>query len=73
MPKTRKRSRRIYGVRYFWEPKTMPVCLYKTKDRDESHKLLEQVLREGLYPRAECREADAEGFYTVWSGPAKGG
>lgn len=47
----------------------MSTKLHETKDRDESHKLLEQVLATGVHPRAECREADGNGFYSVWSGP----
>lgn len=43
--------------------------LFETQDRDESHQYLEQVLREGKHPRAECREADENGMYSVWSGP----
>jgi len=47
----------------------MSTCLFKTKDRDESHRKLEEVLASGAYPKAECREADENGDYTVWSGP----
>lgn len=47
----------------------MSTRLFSTKDRDESHRKLEEVLASGDYPRAECREADEEGNYTVWDGP----
>lgn len=50
----------------------MAVKLFTTRDREESHRKLEEVLREGRFPAAECREADAEGNYTVWSGPEAG-
>jgi hypothetical protein len=48
----------------------MSTCLFKTKDRDESHRKLEEVLASGEHLKAECREADENGDYTVWSGPA---
>lgn len=47
----------------------MSKCIFKTKDRDESHKKLEEVLAKGVHTSAECREADENGDYTVWSGP----
>jgi len=47
------------------------ICLFTTKDRDASHRELERVLAEGTHPKAECREMDASGDYTVWSGPAR--
>jgi hypothetical protein len=44
------------------------IKLYSFKDRDESHKKLEQVLAEGIYPRASCRENTNEPEpYSVWS------
>jgi len=44
--------------------------LYETKDRDESHRKLEEVLRDGKHTLAECREdPNAELPYQVWSGP----
>ena len=51
----------------------MAEKLFQTKDRDESHGKLEQVLAEGEHPRAECRERDEDGYYTVWSGPQNDG
>jgi len=48
----------------------MPVeKLFGTRDRAASHKKLEDVLTEGEYPRASCREDpnDLEEPYTVWS------
>lgn len=45
--------------------------LYEYKDRDESHRQLEAVLKDGTYPSAECREdPNAEFPYQVWTGPA---
>ena len=43
--------------------------LYGTKDRAASHRMLEDILVTGTYPRAACREDenDAEEPYTVWS------
>ena len=46
------------------------IQLFESKDRDETHKFLERVLAEGKYPRAECRQDDGNGIYTVWSGQA---
>jgi hypothetical protein len=37
--------------------------------RDQSHVALEQVLKEGVYPDAECRVNYTTGEYSVWSGP----
>lgn len=51
----------------------MAKRLFSTTDREESHKKLEEVLLDGAHPRAECREADAEGFYSVWDGPQRDG
>jgi hypothetical protein len=43
--------------------------LFKTKDRDESHRKLEEVLAGGLHPLAECREDHSqEDPYEVWDG-----
>jgi hypothetical protein len=50
----------------------MGTMLFETANRDESHQKLEEVLKEGLHPAAECREDPnaANGkFYQVWSGP----
>lgn len=47
--------------------------LYSTKDRDESHQQLEAILLAGEHPKAECREMDENGDYTVWSGPQREG
>lgn len=50
----------------------MAKLIFKTKDRDESHKMLESVIASGEAPKAECREDhNAEGglFFQVWDGP----
>jgi hypothetical protein len=49
------------------------IILFKTTNRDESHQELERVLAAGEYPKAECREADEKGDYTVWSGAQRDG
>jgi len=51
----------------------MATKIFETRDRDESHKKLEEVLHNGTHPRAECREADERGFYSVWDGPQRDG
>lgn len=45
------------------------VKLFGFTDRDASHRKLEEVLEEGVYPRACCREDpnDREEPYQVWS------
>lgn len=48
----------------------MPLKLYRTTDRDRSHQALSAALAHGAFPKAECRERDEEGRYTVWTGPA---
>jgi hypothetical protein len=49
----------------------MAVKLFDSKDRDESHRKLEEVLASGLHPAAECREDpnDRERPFQVWNGP----
>jgi hypothetical protein len=37
--------------------------------RGLSHAKLAEVLDEGVYPEAECREDQSTGSYSVWSGP----
>lgn len=45
------------------------IKLFGTKDRAESHAVLEQVLAVGEHPRASCREDanDPNEPYQVWS------
>jgi len=40
--------------------------LFSFKDRDASHKKLEEVLLEGKHPRAECRDDFQAGEFSVW-------
>jgi len=49
----------------------MPNKLYTFRDRDECHKMLEEVLRSGQHPLASCREntGDPSEPYTIWDGP----
>lgn len=41
--------------------------------REKSHKTLEKVLKEGKYPKAECREDMGQFIFEVWSGPEREG
>lgn len=45
----------------------MATKLFSTKDRAASHKRLEEILKAGQHPKAECRESGDE--YSVWDGP----
>lgn len=49
----------------------MAEILFTTLDRDACHNELETILRDGRYPKAECREADEDGNYSIWSGPQR--
>ena len=45
----------------------MPQLLFKTKNRDESHRKLEEILASGRHPRAHCQEDPNDNEpYTVW-------
>lgn len=50
----------------------MAEKLLEVKDRNEAHKKLEELLAEGKYPNAECREEIENGngktLYQVWDG-----
>lgn len=45
------------------------IKLFGTRNRDEAHRQLEEVLAGGQHPRASCREDtdDPNEPYTVWS------
>lgn len=55
----------------------MAKRLFQTKDRDEAHKKLEEILADGVHQRAECREPSGDpedadfGMHTVWDGPQR--
>lgn len=50
----------------------MATMIFSTPDRDECHRQLEVILASGAHPKAECRERDENGNYTIWDGPQRG-
>jgi hypothetical protein len=47
----------------------MATKLFSTPYREESHAKLDEILKSGLHPSAECREDAAAGEFSVWDGP----